>query len=352
MAGIKGVTDYAGYDDYCAPIEQLTAAVTGAGHVNQYDLSIAGHNVRLRSPYQPLIDTLKPAIEHLVHEVSDEIVDLEIFLIDLSRTGGLSLSVIPWEPLLRRGHRGISVDGMYLQYVHIAETDVRILSAYDSRKDRAYYFVSSTEGLPWYISGAPMHEILYWWVRSKNMHILHCGVVGKDDKGIALLGGKGAGKSTMVLSCLERGFQYVSEDYCIVTNSDKPVAYNLYNSAKFTDFTFEMFPHLLSYVKNDRKRNDKTLVYYKDIYSAKITSKLPLEALISLNLDLNATASLTRVDMDKVFLDMISSTTLQNPIFELSSTDFFQGLKSRLPGYELTHGSKTDATFELLAGLL
>ncbi|NRA39040.1 MAG: hypothetical protein HRU15_12930 [Planctomycetes bacterium] len=197
-----------------------------------------------------------------------------------------------------------------------------------------------------------MHEILYWWVQSKNMHILHCGVVGDDNNGVAFLGAKGAGKSTMVLTCLERGFSYVSEDYCVVTNDDQPMAYNLYNSAKFTSFTFEKFPHLAAFKTDDKKVDGKSLVYYKDIYPEKMIRKLPVKALISLNLEVNSASSLKKIDVDKAFLDMISSTTLQNPVYEFSSTDFFHKLKFKTPGYELTYGHDTDATFELLDNLI
>ena len=342
----------ASYDDYCKPLDEFVSTVLDGSSVFKQDLSIADHNVRLISSYKPLVDILTPAIEHLSCYFSNETPDCTISLIDLSQLEGGHLPTIPWEPLLRRGHRGIHVGGLYMQFVDIKETDVRILSAYDTHKKQAYYIVSDTQKLPWYISGAPMHEILYWWVRSNNMHILHCGVVGDQHQGIALLGPKGAGKSTMVLSCLENGFHYISEDYCIVTNDEVPLAYNLYNSAKFTDYTLEKFPHIAQHVNNKRSKNNKYLVYYKDLYPDKIVRKLPLSALISLNLNIEASPSLQKTDVDKAFLAMISSTTLQNPTYELSSTDFFQKLKKKLQAYELTYGRDTESTLELLSTLM
>ncbi len=344
--------NYANYEDYCEPLDEFVATVLENSSVFKQNLTIANNNVQLVSSYKALVDTLTPAIEHLSCDISNEAPDFTIFLIDLSQLEGVHLPAIPWEPLLRRGHRGIHVDGLYMQFVHIKETDVRILSAYDSHKKQAYYIVSDTEKLPWYICGAPMHEIFYWWVRSNNMHILHCGVVGDQQKGIALLGAKGAGKSTTVLSCLENGFHYISEDYCIVTSDEVPVAYNLYNSAKFTDFTLEKFPHLAKHVKNKRSTNSKYLVYYKDIYPDRMVHKLPLSALVSLDLDIEASPSLKHIDVDKAFLDMISSTTLQNPIYELSSTDFFQKLKKKLQAYELIYGRDTESTLKLLSTLM
>lgn len=344
--------NHASYDDYSKPLDEFVSTVLERSLTFRQDLSIADHNVRLISSYKPLVDTLTPAIGHLSSNFSTEPLDCTISLIDLSQLEGGHLPSIPWEPLLRRGHRGIHVDGMYLQFVDIRETDVRILSAYDNRKKQAYYIVSDTKKLPWYISGAPMHEILYWWVRSNNMHILHCGVVGDQQQGIALLGAKGAGKSTMVLSCLENGFSYVSEDYCIVTSDEVPLAYNLYNAAKFTDYTLEKFPHLAQHVNNTRSKNSKYLVYYKDVYPDKIINKLSLSALISLNLNMDASPSLQNIDVDKAFLDMISSTTLQNPTYELSSTNFFQQLKKKLQAYELTYGRDTESTLELLSTLM
>lgn len=343
---------HAQYEDYQRPLSEFTADAWERHETSTCDLQIAGQKVRLTSSHAPLIDTLIPAIAHLKTEEAHAQLDFEICLIDLSRIEGKKLPSIPWEPLLKRGHRGLKVGDVYLQFVHILETGVRILSAYDSRNNRAYYFVSSTEQLPWYIMGAPMHEILYWWVRSKDMHILHCGVVGNSDGGVALLGAKGAGKSTMVLNCLERGFQYISEDYCIVTNDAVPVAYSLYNSAKFTDFTFHLFPHLASFKANDGGEAAKILVFYQDIYPDQIVREVPLKALVSLNLQSDGGAGLSPIDMHQTFLDMISSTTLQNPVYELSSTAFFHDLKQKLPSFEMTHDGNLEESHDLLLNLL
>jgi hypothetical protein len=206
--------------------------------------------------------------------------------------------------------------------------------------------------LPWYISGAPLHEIFYWWARSNNMHILHCGVIGNQNNGIALLGAKGAGKSTMVLSLLENGFHYISEDYCILSGGEWPVAHNLYNSAKFTSYTFEKFPHLAVHKKNIETINDKHLVYYKDIYPDKLLKKLPLKALVTLNLQVNSPSILQKLDMDHAYLDMITSTTLQNPVYELSSNDFFKKVKLKVTAYKLLYGADTKKTQELLSELI
>ena len=162
----------------------------------------------------------------------------------------------------------------------------------------------------------------------------------------------GAGKSTTVLACLENGFHYISEDYCIVTNDDQPIAYSLYNSAKFTDYTFERFPHLASYKNNNGSVGEKYLVYYNDIYPDKMLHKLPLMAFISLNLQKKLPSSLSHLDVNRSFLDMIASTTLQNPVYELTSTDFFQCLKSKIPAYELTFGSDQRKTQSLLSDLV
>lgn len=343
---------YASYSDYADPLDDYIGTVFCNISACHRNLDIADHRVQITSSHAPLVDILIPAIEHLSCKRPAGAPGLEIFLIDVSKTVDGQLPMIPWEPLLRRGHRGILVDGMYMQYVHIEPSDVMILSVYDTRKNQAYYIVSDAEKLPWYLRGAPLHEIFYWWARSNDMHILHCGVVGNQDKGIALLGAKGAGKSTMVLTALENGLHYVSEDYCIVTGEECPLAYSLYNSAKFTEYTFERFPHLLVYKKNEETVNSKHLVYYKDIYPEKLLNKLPLTALVSLNLQLTRPVALNKLDEEKAYLDMIASTTLQNPIYELSSTEFFQAMKSTVPAYELVFGSDGDKELDLLSTLI
>lgn len=343
---------YVTYSDYFNPLDDYITGIFNNSPDVHRELSIADHRVRIASSHSRMVDILMPAIEHLSCDPSDDTPGFTMFLVDVSKTKGGQLPLIPWEPLLRRGHRGLLIDGMYMQYVHIKATDAMILSVYDTRKNQAYYIVSDAEKLPWYLCGAPLHEIFYWWARSNGMHILHCGVVGNQENGIALLGAKGAGKSTMVLSALENGFHYVSEDYCIVTGDDSPVAFSLYNSAKFTHYTFEQFPHLVVHKKNEETFNEKHLVYYKDIYPDKLVNSLRLKALVTLNLQLDVPTILKKVDMDKAYLDMVASTTLQNPVYQLSSTDFFQEMKSKVTAYELVFGSDSQKAKELLSALI
>ncbi len=345
---------YASYKDYHEPLDAFVSVVFDKSKTCYHSLNIADQRVQLVSSSKLLFDVLLPAIAHLSYDEVAADPEFTLYLIDLSQLPGSAaqLPAIHWKPLIRRGHRGVLVDGLYMQFVHIESTGVRILSAFDEHTKEAYYIVSDAEKLPWYISGAPMHEILYWWTRSIGMHILHGGVIGDQQNGIALLGAKGAGKSTMVLTCLENGFHYISEDYCIVTNDDQPIAYSLYNSAKFTNYTFERFPHLASYKKNNGSAGEKYLVYYNDIYPDKMLYKLPLMAFISLNLQKELPSSLSHLDVNRSFLDMIASTTLQNPTYELTSADFFQCLKSKIPAYELTFGSDQRKTQTLLSDLV
>ena len=340
------------YAAFYEPLQEFVGSVFAEGEVVSEDFDIASKQIRLRSLHPYLIERLKPAISHLSLGDRETKADLVISLIDLSQLVDMKLPKIPWGQLINHGHRGFHVDGLYLQYVHILSTDVRILSVYNSKTNHAFYLVSDAKRLPWYISGAPMHEILYWWTRDQDMHILHSGVIGSDYKAVALLGAKGAGKSTLVLNALEYGFKYIAEDYCIVTIDQEPIAYSLYNSAKFTDYTFEHFPHFTRFRRNQASGKDKHLVYYREIYPDQLVNARPLSAFISPKLVKDAVSKLNSISQDQAFLDLISSTTLQNPIFETTSKTFFQKLSTRLPAYELVHWADTEQTLTLISEVM
>jgi hypothetical protein len=53
--------------------------------------------------------------------------------------------------------------------------------------------------------------------RIQRLVPLHAACVGRDDRGLVLIGGSGAGKSTASLHCLLAGMEFVSEDSLLVT---------------------------------------------------------------------------------------------------------------------------------------
>lgn len=68
------------------------------------------------------------------------------------------------------------------------------------------------------------------WGRTEGMLLLHSAVIGSDGKGMLIAGRGGAGKSTLSISCLLEGLDFVSDDYVLVTENGPLRAFSIFSS--------------------------------------------------------------------------------------------------------------------------
>jgi hypothetical protein len=75
------------------------------------------------------------------------------------------------------------------------------------------------EDILWYEEGAPLNvllsycEGLMWW---PDKCLLHAGAVARNGKAFIFTGGGNVGKTSMVLSLLREGFDYLSDDWLVI----------------------------------------------------------------------------------------------------------------------------------------
>ena len=98
---------------------------------------------------------------------------------------------------------------------------------------RAVIWLPSAEAVPWYERAAPFRWLFDALAARQGMAMLHAAAIGLRGRGVLLAGRGGAGKSTLALACLGRGFDYVADDYCLLSATPQPTAYGLYRTAKW-----------------------------------------------------------------------------------------------------------------------
>lgn len=88
------------------------------------------------------------------------------------------------------------------------------------------------DDLPAWFAGAPLRHHLHWLLRRRGGRVAHAATLGRDGKGILILGNGGAGKSGTTLSGLAAGLQTVGDDYIALDGSAPAVARPLFLLAK------------------------------------------------------------------------------------------------------------------------
>jgi len=90
----------------------------------------------------------------------------------------------------------------------------------------------SPADLPDWFAGAPLRQHLHWLLRARNWRIAHAATLGRDGRGILVLGHGGAGKSGTTLAGLAARLQTVGDDYVALGGIAPAVARPLFRIVK------------------------------------------------------------------------------------------------------------------------
>ena len=225
--------------DYFARLaDSFGEAGRSAGFVDR-EVTVAGRTLRLRFAGPALLAIMLPALAHLVTEA--ETAEVTIGLWDAQSTG-VSLPSYPWTSAdwrPRGSIRGFDDERIRLHFDPGGGT----LTMYDpDRSGTAIFAVASAEAIPWYERAAPLRPALHWLLSGGSRNLVHAGVVGRGDRGVLIGGASGSGKSTVAVACLEAGFDFLGDDYVLVSLEEEPVAFSLYATAKLDPTSLAMMP--------------------------------------------------------------------------------------------------------------
>ncbi len=85
---------------------------------------------------------------------------------------------------------------------------------------------------PVWFGGAPLRHHLHWLLRARGRRIAHAASLGRNGRGILLLGHGGAGKSGTTLAGVAAGLQTVGDDYVALGGLDPAVAQPMFRIIK------------------------------------------------------------------------------------------------------------------------
>lgn len=243
--------------------QAYTQASQQTGEAFERDYQIGPYRIRLCFASMALAPLLMPALEHLAQEVNAaHPPDLTVYLWDSASTA-TAMPPCPWD-WRERGVARVETQGVVVnERIQIAaDAASGLLNMLDVQRNRAMVWIESADRIPYHEQGSPLRNILHWWLRAREMYILHAGAVATAQGGALLVGKGGSGKSTAALTCLNQGWNYLSDDYCLLNFTPEPRGYSLYNSAKLHGEHIQRFPNLLGFIHNPtRLQDEKALLF-------------------------------------------------------------------------------------------
>lgn len=311
---------------------------------------IAGFNIRIGCLNEKMASLIYPALSHLQSLlIAPQCSDLTIYVVDQQS--------MPRPLKLLSGYQTtIATRG---EIPHLCNS--QIISIYNHhdgafnlihlKKNIAIYWVRSTNHMPWWIAGSPLQRIIACWMRQHGLELTHTAAIGNSRSAVLLAGKSGSGKSTLTLSCVESGLFYLSEDYCLISASERPSVYSVYNSIKITQNTINHFPYLeKNSVNLHRQKHEKALLFQNQIQPKSICFERPINAVVALTV--GEKINLKKCHPSVAVLALSASTVLQLSSSLRETVSHFKSVCLKNPCYQLTLGPSFEKNVSAIKQLL
>ena len=207
------------------------------------------------------------------------------------------------------------------------------LSGIDYKRNTFYYCRHPETNPEFMLYGHAMVVMIGQWARQNGMLLLHSACVGINGKGVMLSARGGGGKSTLAVSCLLNGFDFVSDDYILVNQEGPLKAMPLYRTVSLNQDMASILNPGLPVVRVDKERNDKLML---DASSYEFKESLPVHAIIYPNLTDGDSPFIKETARGPVMVKLIDSTASQLGFFR--DPEAYRQMSQRLidiPVYEI-----------------
>jgi hypothetical protein len=227
------------------------------------------------------------------------------------------------------------------------------LDAYDSEKKIVHVAADPFSDI--YLSDMTHIFVaaLNWVFKAENCALVHGAVVGVGGQGALICGYAGRGKSTLAVSALLEGFQYVSDDYIILgKRNGKLVAHPIYSIVTLSPKIEAQMPTLEAryLCKNgSRLKNVLDISSYHDAF----VDELPIVVAIFPEIATDRAPGIEKISMDKPLSQVVLSTLRQiNECGNAQHVKFLASSMAGLPAYGINLSENLEENVAFLRKIL
>ncbi len=213
--------------DFFEAAYKVFQSARAAGERGSETYAIGGTRVRLETASAEMSRQLTRALSHL-RLTNQAAEDLTVCAWDAS---AVDMVAPPWSETdygPRGEIRGFNDGPFRTAFDHGTGS----LNMIDSERKLALFWTSDAAALPEHAAASPLRIIFSWWSDACNAVLVHCGAVALGGDAALLAGAGGSGKSATALLCLQAGWKYLADDYCVISLTPPFRVYSLYSSAK------------------------------------------------------------------------------------------------------------------------
>jgi hypothetical protein len=315
--------------------ERFGHALENVGEIHQ-DYRIAGTTVRLSFAGPRLVPSFTRALEHLRIDPV-EAPQATFCLWDSQST---RVTMLP-PPCDREGFsdRG-DLWGFNSRRIktafHYHDYSVNL---FDHQRRTGIYWVQNADLLPYWVLASPLRTLFHWWMEPNGGQLVHAAAVAVGGRALLVVGKGGLGKSSTALTCLERGLDFLGDDYVIVRSRPAPAVYGLYATAKLNREDIDRFRELRPFLsKPEVPPDEKAVLFLDPHFRERMRLEAPLAA-IAVPRVVDREETVLVPEADSVIQQAASFTTMsQLPYAGNHTHQLFASLCAALPGYRIELG--------------
>lgn len=186
------------------------------------------------------------------------------------------------------------------------------ISARCHETNTSYLCLSSDNKYGNLFTSHPFVNEMNWWARAHRLFLVHSAAVGMDGKGVLISAFGGGGKTTLALSCLLQGMDYVADDYLLLDQDKAHLVYPVYATGYMLPDSLELLPQLKkSALDRNPEKENKTLIDLSPYFS-QFAPSMDMKAIVLPVLGDSHTPSIEKIPATQPMLQLVYSTARQN----------------------------------------
>lgn len=210
-----------------------------------------------------------------------------------------------------------------------------------SEKERIFYYCVPKNNI--YDTGHPLVVTLFKWAYLSDLFMIHSACVGVDGNGVLISNVGGTGKSTLSVTCLLEGMDFVSDDYTLISGSGDFKAFPIYSMVSMNRDIYDKLNPQMPVIDSMAGNGGKLLL---DASEYRYADMLNIKAIICPRITGENCVRITPVNEGKAYTRIITSTVRQAGFNK--DTDAIKKMALRLKGLrvyeiELTTDLKKNA---------
>jgi hypothetical protein len=310
-------------------------------------IEIAGQTIQLIFAGAGLTALLMPALAHRRTSARGQTADVLTIHVWDSAGSGIAICDPPVERYCfsERGDIWTMDSQRVRSAFHYSDYSLNLM---DCLANEAVFWVEDARHLPNWTRAAPFRTLFHWFFERRGAQLVHGAAVGKGGRGVLITGTGGAGKSSTSLQCHARGFDFVGDDYVLITADGGLRAHNLYCSAKLLADDVDRFPALGSTPPPVGDRDGKHIVAIE----RGIVDSLPIDIILTPRFGSDRESRFEPVNHDHLLGSACFTTIAQLPHAGPQTGAFISRALGSVPARELVLGTDRDGVVDAVAGLL